>query len=164
MSAVPMATLKPARRRRQLIAIVAIAIITAGVGGGGILSMGSRNISSPLFTHSSQIVTDLVTVDAGSFEYFEFKVSEEIVNAEVRGSFFSTGSNFDNDVVVSVVPETALQSINDDKGFPAYYFSGKTASGNIKAELPEQGTMYVIVDNRFSDTPKVVDVNIELAY
>jgi hypothetical protein len=159
-----MATLKQVRRRRQVIAIVAIAIITAGVGGGSILSMGARNISSPIFTQSSPILNELVAVEAGSFKHFEFNVPEEIKNAAVTGSFSSAGSNLDSDVVISVIPESALQNIMEDKAYPAFYFSGKTASGEVNADILEMGTMYVIVDNRFSDTPKVVDVNIALAY
>jgi hypothetical protein len=88
----------------------------------------------------------------------------EAEDAAITGRFTSTGSNFDNDVVVSVVPQSALQNINEEKGYPAFYFSGKVSSGEIDAALSERGSMYVIVDNRFSETSKVVDVEIELAY
>ena len=159
-----MATLKPARKRRQVIAIVAIAIIAAGFGAGSLMSIGPRSISSPVFTQSSPILDDLVTVEAGAFKHFEFNVKEDLANAAVMGSFTSTGSTLDNDIVVSVVPELAVQNINEGKAYQAFYFSGKTASGVINADILDRGTMYVIVDNRFSDKPKVVDMNIELAY
>ena len=159
-----MATLKPARKRRQVIAIVAIAIIIAGVGGAGIMSMGARNTSTPVFTKSQPILDELVTVEANSFRYFEFNIPDEVKNAAVKGAFFSIGTGQDNDIVVSVVPEIALQNINEGAGYPAFYFSGKVASSDVDAAISETGTMYVIVDNRFSESPKAVDVNIELFY
>jgi hypothetical protein len=159
-----MATLKRAQKRRQVIAIVAIAIIAAGFGAGSLMSIGARSTSSPVFTQSSPILVELVTVEGGSFKHFEFNVNEDIANAAVMGSFTSAGSNLDNDIVVSVVPELSLQNISEGKAYQAFYFSGKIASGEVNADILERGTMYVIVDNRFSDTPKVVDVNVELAY
>lgn len=159
-----MATLKPARKRRQVLAIVAIAIITAGVGGGSILSMGGRSASMPVYTQSLSIINEVITVEPKSFRHFEFDVPSEVKNSAVRGYFSSIGSDFDNDIVVSVAPEIALQNINEGKGYPAFYFSGKVTSGEVGAPIEETGTMYVIVDNRFSESSKTVDLNIELAY
>ena len=159
-----MATLKAARKRRQMVAIVAIAIIIVGVGGGSILSMGGRSASTPVFTQSRAIVDEVITVDPESFRHFEFNVPAEIRESAVRGSFTSLGSGLDNDIVVSVAPEIALQNINEGKGYPAFYFSGKVTSGELGAPIEETGTMYVIVDNRFSKSSKTVDLNIELAY
>ena len=159
-----MATLKATRKRRQVVAIVAIAIIIAGVGGGSILSMGGRSASAPVFTQSRAILDEVITVEPKSFRHFEFNVPEETKNSVVRGSFASVGSGLDNDFVVSVVPEVALQNINEGKGYPAFYFSGKVASGEVGATIKESGTMYVIVDNRFSESSKTVDLNIELAH
>ena len=159
-----MATLKPARKQRQVVAIIAIALIVAGVGGTGIVAMSARNGPLPAFTQSAPIVNESIAVEAGSFKYYEFNVSPDIRSAGLRGSFSSTGSGSDNDIVISVVSGEALQNINEGKAYPALYFSGKVASSEINAELAERGTMYVIIDNRFSETPKVVDADVELAY
>ena len=159
-----MATLKSVRRRRQVIAIVAIAIIAVGVGGGSIMSMGARSASTPVFAQSTPILDELLIVEPGAFRYFEINIPIETKNSAVRGSFSSFGSGPDNDVVVSVVPEIALQNINEGKGYPAFYFSGKVASGTVDAAITETGLMYLIVDNRFSESSKTVDLNIELFY
>ena len=159
-----MATQKAARKRRQVVAIVAIAIIIAGVGGGSILSMGGRGASTPVFTQSRAIMDEVITIEAASFRHFEFNIPVETRNSAVRGSFTSVGASYDNDIVVSVAPEVALQNINEGKGYPAFYFSGKVPSGEVGAAIKETGTMYVIVDNRFSGSPKTVDLKIELAF
>ena len=159
-----MATLKPARKRKQIVAFVAIAIIIAGVGGTGIVSMGGRSASGPVYTQSRAIMDEVITVEPESFRHFEFNIPVEIKNSAVTGSFTSVGSSYDSDVVVSVVPEVALLNINEGKGYPAFYFSGKVSSGEVGAEINETGTMYVIVDNRFSESSKTVDLHIELLY
>ena len=128
------------------------------------MTMTSRSIQAPVYTPSTSILDELAVIDAQSFEYFEFSIGEDVTHAAVMGSFSSTGPNFDNDIVLSVVPESALQNISDDEAYPAFYFSGRASSGEVSAEILDRGKMYIIVDNRFSETPKTVDLDIELAH
>jgi hypothetical protein len=156
-----LATLKTAQKKKQVIALIAIAIIAMGFGAGSLMTMASRSVQAPVYTQSTSILDELAAVDAQSFEYFEFTVSEDIANAAVMGSFSSAGTNFDNDIIISIVPESALQNIIDGEAYPAFYFSGRTSSGEVSAEILDRGKMYVIVDNRFSENPKTVDLDIE---
>ncbi len=160
-----MAASRTVRRGRQIIAIAAIAVISAGVGASSIVSMGARNIASPVYTQREPIMDQLVTVEARGFKYFEFSIAERIINAAVTGEFSSAGSDsHDSDLIVTIVPENTLQSISEGKGYDAYYFSGKVSNGEINAKMPGRGTFFIILDNRFSDSSKTVDARIELVY
>lgn len=109
----------------------------------------------------------MITVEAGSYLYFEFKIPfEASEKGIVTGTFSSTGSEADdNDIVLTIVPESSLAGIKEGKGFEAFYFSGKTSSGEVEAKIPGAGTFYITVDNRFSSTSdKAVDARLELAY
>jgi hypothetical protein len=159
-----MATTRSVSKKKQLIALMGVAILAASVGASSILGMSARNITTPALGHSETVIDELMTVEAGTFQYREFTVPAEANgNAKIIGTFTSTGSSFDSDVVVTIAPEKSLISLQEGKGFEAYYFSGKVSKGTIDAKVPE-GKHYFIFDNRFNTSDKAVDAKFELAY
>jgi hypothetical protein len=159
-----MATTRSVSKRKQLIALVGVVILAASVGASSILGMSARNITTPTLGHVETVVDELITVEAGTYQYREFTVpSEANGNARILGTFTSSGSSFDSDVVVTAVPEKSLLNLQEGKGFEAYYFSGKVSKGEIDAKVPE-GKHYFIFDNRFNTSDKSVDAKFELAY
>jgi len=162
-----MATTKLMGRSKKLIALASIIVLAAGVGASSILGMAPRGVPSPTYTHRQPILDDLVTVEAGSYQYYEFAIPEVASNnAAVQGKFSSEGSEiYDSDIVVTIIPKQSLASLQEGKGFEAYYFSGKVSSGNVDAKISGSGTVYIVLDNRFSSSSdKAVSAVFELAY
>ncbi|HEY7734582.1 MAG TPA: hypothetical protein VIB07_07290 [Nitrososphaera sp.] len=159
-----MATTRSMSKRKQLIALVGVAILAASVGASSILGMSARNITTPTLGYVETVVDELITVEAGTYEYREFTVPAEANgNSRILGEFTSSGSSFESDVVVTIAPEKSLVSLEEGKGFEAYYFSGKVPKGEINAKVPE-GKHYLIFDNRFGTSDKGVDAKFELTY
>lgn len=159
-----MATTRSVSKRKQLIALVGVAILAASVGASSILGMSARNITTPTLGHVETVFDELMTVEAGTYQYREFTVPAEANgNAKILGTFSSSGSSFESDIVVTIAPEKSLISLQEGRGFEAYYFSGKVSKDEIDAKVPE-GKHYIIFDNRFSTSDKAVDAKFELTY
>ena len=159
-----MATTRSISKRKQLIALAGVAILAASVGASSIVGMSARNITTPTLGHVETVVDELITVEAGTYQYRELTVPAEANgNAKILGTFTSSGSSFESDLVVTIAPEKSLINVQEGKGFEAYYFSGKVSKGEIDVKVPE-GKHYFIFDNRFNTSDKAVDAKFELAY
>lgn len=79
------------------IAIVVVAIVAISLSGGfsGILPS----------SHTVNIVNGLVTVNAGSYEYYQFTVPSGASNIQVSGTFTASGGS-GNDIKVYIMDST----------------------------------------------------------
>ncbi len=132
---------------------------------GGIIAVGTFTILRTATTpHSTNIVNGLITVPAGSYEYYQFAPPASSTGISVSGSFTASGGS-GNDIVVLVMDETNFVNWRNGHQASAYYNSGQLTTGTISASLPTSGTYYLVYSNTFSVfSSKNVQTTADLSY
>jgi hypothetical protein len=123
-----------------------------------ILSPGTKS------EYTEPILSKVISVEAGEFQYQQFKVPADVSVPIVRGSFLVSGGNAE-DINVMIVDEdgfAAWQNGQAPKGY--HYFSSEVITADLEANVPSGMTLYLVFDNRHSLAAKIIEVDIELAY
>lgn len=75
----------------------------------------------------------------------------------ISGTLTASGGS-GNDVEVLVLKETEFLNWQNGHAAHALYSSGRVTAADVDAAMPEAGTYYIVLDNRFSAmTPKTVE-------
>jgi hypothetical protein len=127
-----------------------------GTGGGG------GTLPS---THTVNIVNGLITVNANSYEYYQFNVPPGATNVQVQGSFTASGG-LGNDIAVLIMDSTDFINWQNGHQTSAYYSSGQLTTSNFDVSLPSgSGTYYLVYSNTFSIiSQKNVNTQANLGY
>lgn len=148
--------------------IIGVAALVALLAVTGYLPLNvSALILSPAGTKSEYtepILSKVISVEAGEFQYQQFKVPADVSVPIVRGSFLVSGGNAE-DINVMIVDEdgfAAWQNGQAPKGY--HYFSSEVITADLEANVPSGVTLYLVFDNRHSLASKTIEVDIELAY
>lgn len=148
----------------SIIGIAALVAILAAIGylplnvSALILSPGTKS------EYTEPILSKVISVDAGEFQYEQFKVPADVAVPIVRGSFLVSGGNAE-DINVMIVDEDGFatwQNGQAPKGH--HYFSSEVITANLEANVPTGVTLYLVFDNSHSLTSKTIEADIELAY
>jgi hypothetical protein len=140
-----------------VIALVSVVILVfRGSGGGGGVIPPTQTVS---------IVNDLITVNAGDYEYYQFIVPAGATNVQVQVSFTASGG-LGNDIAVLIMD--SINFINWQHGLQAsiYYNSGRLTTSNFDIPLPSGSRTYFLVySNTFSTiSQKNVNTQANLSY
>jgi hypothetical protein len=147
-----------------IIAIIVIVVVVVGVLGA-IAAIGFFNtVSTATTSHTNNIVNGLVTVPAGSYEYYQFSVPSGATLVTVSGPFTASGGS-GNDIDVFVVDQTNFVNWQNGHSATSYYDSGQVTTGTVNANLPGSGTYYLVYNNSFSAaSSKNVQTTVDLTY
>src|SRR3972149_6649673 len=139
--------------------LVALAVVTAAIVFVGALAvfLNQNNIRPFCTPYVGVIVDGNLTVNAGSYEYYNFTVPSGEPNSKVEGTFTVSGSN---DIKVYVLDSANFADWQNGREANMYYDSGELSSGNVTAELPSSGTYFLVYDNTFSTTSKNVTTQV----
>lgn len=154
-------------RRKANKTLLAVAVAIAVVVVAGLLAaFFMRENIHPL---STPIVMEIVngngnlTVDAGSYEHYNFTVPSSAPTTTVQGTFTVSGGN-GNTIKVYVMDGANFADWQNGLNASMYYDSGALSSGNVTATLPSAGTYYLVYDNRFSAVSKNVTTEMGFYY
>ena len=139
-----------------IIVLAALASMGGGAGGsGGILPS----------QHTTNIVNGLITVSAGSYNYYPVDISAGVTGVSLQGSFTASGGS-GNDIDVLIMDSTAFTNWQNGHQVSVYYDSGQETTGTVSANLPSgSGTYYLVYSNTFSTfSSKNVQTTVNLTY
>src|SRR4030067_335306 len=97
----------------------------------------------------SNLVNGLLTINGGSYQYYQFTVPSGASDIQVSGTFTASGGS-GNDSKVYVLDSTSFVNWKNGHTVSTYYKSGQLATATISATLPSGGTYYLVYDNTFS--------------
>jgi hypothetical protein len=97
----------------------------------------------------SNLVNGLLTINAGSYEYYSFTIPSGASDIQVSGSFTASGGS-GNDIRIYILDSTSFTNWKNGHSVSTYYNSGQMTTGTISATLPSSGTYYLVYDNTFS--------------
>jgi len=147
---------------------IGIAALVAILVATGYLPLNLPSLTSSTSTESEYtepIVSGVVSVDAGEFQYEQFKVPADASIPIVRGSFLVSGGDMENINVMIVNGDGFASWQNGLAPEDHYYLSSQVMTANLEAKVPSGTTLYLVFDNRHSlDSAKSIDAEIELAY
>lgn len=137
-----------------VIVVVAIIGVALSTGGGGVIPQ----------QQTVNIVNGLITVNADSYESYQFSVPSGASSVSVSGSFTASGGS-GNDIVVLVMDSTNFVNWQNGHSASTYYNSGQVTTGTISASLPAGATYYLVYSNTFSIfSSKTVQTTVDLVY
>lgn len=102
--------------------------------------------------YTEDIVRGTVTVNAGSYRYYQFTVPSCAINIWVEVFVLSVSGGGGNDIMVYVMDSTNFVNWQNGRGASAIYSSGQGTRDFIGGALPPGGTYYLVIDNSFSIT------------
>jgi hypothetical protein len=136
-----------------IILVLAITVLTAFV---------MLNKIHPASTPKIEIIVDgNLTVNSGSYMYYNFTVFSEHLEPTVQGTFTVSGN--DQRIRVYIMDSANFTDWQDTRNASKYYDSGESNSGNITATLPV-GNYELVYDNTFSGTSKNVTTQVRTWY
>lgn|SRR6266571_3553396 len=148
----------------MIIAIIVIVVIVVAVIGG-ILAIGFFNaLSTATAWHSQNVVNGLITVPAGSYEYYQLSVSSAVTSIVVNGTFTASGGS-GNNIDVLVMDQTNFVNWKNGNTGYAIYDSGQVTTGTVSASLTAGTTYDLVYSNTFSTvSSKNVQTAVNLYY
>ena len=147
------------------IVIIVVVIVAAVAAVGSIFFFTAINRSSMLRQIQSQnIVNGLITVQAGSYNYYAFTVPAGAANIHVVGTFTATGGG-GNDIVVYIMDQTDFVNWSNRHQSTAYYNSGQLTTESFDIDLGPGISYDLVYSNIFSAfTSKNVQTTANLFY
>jgi hypothetical protein len=142
--------------------LLAIAVIIVAVAAIVLAAFVMLNEIHPVSTPKIEIIVNgNLTVNSGSYVYYNFTVFSEHVEPSVQGKFTVSGS--DQKIRVYIMDSANFTDWKDTRNASTYYDSGESNSGNITATLPV-GNYDLVYDNNFSATSKNVTTQVHSWY
>jgi competence protein ComGC len=116
-------------------------------------------------TKSVNIVNGLITVNANSYEDYQFTLPSSATNVHVSGSFTASGGS-GSDIIVYIMDSTEFTNWSTGHQVSTYYNSGQLTTSSFDVALPNgAGTYYVVYDNTYSLlSQKNVNTQVNLNY
>jgi len=148
----------------SIIGIAALIAILAATGylplnlSALVLSSGTKS------EYTKPILSKVISVDAGEFQYEQFEVPADASVPIVRGSFLVSGVNAE-DINVMIVDEDGFATWQKGQApVGQHYFSSEVITADLEARVPSGVTLYLVFDNSHSLASKSIEAEIELAY
>jgi len=114
--------------------------------------------------YTGDIVRGPVTVNAGSYVYYQFTVPPRAINIAVFVSWLISGDGSD-DIMVYIMDSTNFVNWQNGRGANAIINSVQGTRDVIGGALPSGGTYFLVLDNTFSITSqKNVIIGATLTY
>jgi hypothetical protein len=114
--------------------------------------------------YTEDIVRGTITVNAGSYKYYQFTIPSRAFNIRVEGGIIASGGR-GNDITMYIMDSTNFVNWQNGRGASAYYSSGQVTRVGFAFTLPSGGTYYLVIDNTFSITSqKNVEIQATLTY
>ena len=107
---------------------------------------------APAFSGDIVLIDGNITIKAKDSYSITFYLQKNAVQIGVSGSFQVIGNE---SIKVYIEPQI---------GFPSYYDSGLSNSGNISASIPTSGINYLVYKNEDQSNNLIVDTNVNLSY
>ncbi|CAG0996333.1 hypothetical protein METP3_02986 [Methanosarcinales archaeon] len=156
-------------KKRLLIVIIILGLVSLGIAISGCVSDSSDNPSSyaspvsksPVYkTINQNIVNGFIPVKSGEYVYYQLSIPSQ---ASVSGDFTAFGGS-GNDIDIFILDETAYTNWINKHSVSTYYNSGQMTTGSITTSLPA-GKYYLIYSNTFSTfSDKNVKTNLDVSY
>ena len=146
-------TVSPAPKKPFLSKPIIIVVIIVVVVVVAVVAVLAANLAlhPPV---STSIVSNTITVGAGTTQKFTFSVPDGASNAHVSGTFSAAGGS-GNDIIVYV----------DNSYGNALYNSGQVSTGNFNVNLSPSSNYSLVFDNTFSTvSSKTVTAQATLNY
>jgi hypothetical protein len=144
-----------------LVAIVTVTVIAvAGLLAAFFMINEIHPVATPVVW---DIVHGNLTINAGSYERYNFTVPSGASDVHVDGTFTVSGGN-GNTIKVYVMNNANFADWQKGSNVSMYYDSGELNSGNVAATLPSAGTYYLVYDNTFSAISKNVTTWVDFYY
>ena len=109
------------------------------------------------------LVNDNITVEAGSYKYYNFSLSNSAnVYPTVTGTFsVSSEDSMERPLIrVFVMTYANFTAWQNDKTSDTIYDSAFVHNGNITADLPMTGDYVLVYDNTFDSNSKIVNTTV----
>jgi len=139
--------------------VVAIVVIIMAVAGLMIFLTQNQLHPSPTPLRS-YIVNDNITVNAGSFTYYNFSISNSAnVYPTVAGTFTaSSEESMERPLIrVCVMTYANFTDWQNHNSAGTIYDSAFVHNGTISADLPMKGNYVIVYDNTFDSISKIVN-------
>jgi hypothetical protein len=142
------------------VALLIVAVLVALTFSGFLVRL-LQGENHPLPTPAiTPIVNGNLTVNAASYEYYNFSASA-LVEPAVQGTFnVSNGEN----IRVYIMSAANFAEWQNTRNANACYNSGEVSSGIISVDLPSTGDYVLVYDNTFSETAKNVTTQVDAAH
>ena len=153
----------PKRTRNLVITADAVILIVVVIA---VAIAGPRGVPPPLVqSQSVSIVTGSLNLENGGYSYYTFTVPAGATNSQVKGNFTVAGSGGSGIQVYIMNNENLFIWANSPASarVSTYFDSGQVTSDSINTRL-SPGTYYLIFDNTFSNSSKIVQTNVSLVY
>jgi hypothetical protein len=163
MTADQTSTSQSYRRKDKTLLAVAVAIALIVIAGL-LAAFFIKNSINPVAT---PVVWDIadgnLTINAGSYECYNFTVPSGASDIKVDGTFAVSGGS-GNVIKVYVMSDANFADWQNGRNVSMYYNSGEANSGVISATPPSAGTYYLVYDNTFSTISKNVTTQVDFYY
>jgi len=129
------------------VVIIVVVVVAAVAVVGSLYYLGTINRSSILSrVHTTNIVNGLITVQAGSWNSYEFSIQATATNAYLAGTFYASGGA-GNDITVYVMTQTDFINWKNGHASNTYYNSGELTTSSFTTNLPAGDTYDLVYSN-----------------
>ena len=146
--------------RNKVIGIIVIIVIIGLLVVFFVEIAINQPVSTPIVVNRV-LLNGTITVDAGLY-YVQFILPSGAFDVQVSGNFTVSGGNT---IRVYVMDEANFNNRGvNGFDFNPDYDSWQVATGNINATLRSSGTYYLVYDNSFQVSQKIVNTTVNLEY
>jgi hypothetical protein len=163
MSSLPSLSSRPTplTLRNKVLGVIVVIVLIGLLGVFYVeVAINQPPVSTPIVVNRV-LLNGTITVDAGLY-YVQFIIPSAAFDAQVSGNFTVSGGN---NIRVYVMNEANFNNLGvNGFNFAPDYDSGQVATGDINATLRSSGTYYLVYDNSFQASQKIVNTIVNLTY
>jgi hypothetical protein len=150
----------PLSTRNKAVGIVVVIGIIGFLGVFFVEVAIHQPVSTPIVVNRV-LLNGTISVNVGVY-YVQFIIPSAAFNVQVSGNFTVSGGN---NIRVYVMNEANFNNLGvNGFNFAPDYNSGQVATGDINATLRSSGTYYLVYDNSFQASQKIVNTFVHLGY
>jgi hypothetical protein len=150
----------PLTVRNKAVGVIVVIVIIGLLGVFFVEVAIHQPVATPMAVNRI-LLNGTITVNVGLY-YVQFTIPSDAFDIQISGNF--TGSS-GNNIRVYVMDEANFNNWGvNGSDFHPDYDSGQVATGNINATLRSSGTYYLVYDNSFQASQKIVNTLVNRAY
>ncbi len=139
--------------------VAGVVAVSACSGGQGTTTVSPTPTLPPGSTKTTKaIATGTIVLRPGEARTIGFYVDFATYRPRVTGSFHASGGA--NDIEVFIASDEDYNSWNIGLKITPIYNSGVVNSADVSVKLPTTGHFYLVINNKYSNAQKTVDVDL----
>jgi hypothetical protein len=138
------------------IVIVVLIIVILSISLIAVANMIRSNTRS--LPAVNTIVKGLIAVNSSTFKVYPFTFHSDVSTIRVDGTFAVQDYN-GSGIKVYIMDSANFVNWQNGDTFGTYYGNEEAKAGDITANLTSVGTYFLVYDNTFSATSKIIDTN-----